>query len=619
MQHASALVYKEYRPHVIASLNVSVLEAMPAYLESLHFAEGMELLSLSAWPCRLVDDAGTVRGFVMPAIPSEFFLDIKKSSGVQRSAGEFQLLLNGDSFLARRQIPLSDRHRFELLAETARGLAVFHRHGIAVGDLSPKNLLFSLAPDSRVFFIDCDAMHFQGQSVMPQLETPGWEVRAINPAEVLGTEASDRYKLALLALRMWAGDQSTRDPSKLPATVPNDIRRLVSAGLSTKPIDRPPPGKWVQSLLRAASSASTVVPTMSQVTSSSVRVAPSVPVVRHRPVASTRASPPIPKSPLPKSTPPNTAQAQFSPLGHKDRRAGDIRGALWTVGLTVTFFLPWLIGYYLWRPIAAPNVEAIPPLNRLSSAEMAISYWRGGSALLLAGFSLYLLRPPRGIRSNCGPIGIFGLIAAAILALIVAPNAFDRQARATAHQYEMNPPTDESLGEYCSRWIWNDTTGPAATFVVSGKQGDGRTPCNRLTGYRGPQTEWSRFAPFGAEVTDVATYGQGVAVLALFVRDQTSEWSGVTLHALNVRTGRVVWEHRCPPFGSLWARYWFYGANSDQESYGLVDESNVPPFAGGTREYVQLSCNYEGNSTSIAIFFNPRTGRTLQQTRFERE
>ncbi|TSD92790.1 hypothetical protein FOS14_24515 [Skermania sp. ID1734] len=140
MQYASSLVFKEYRADVRAGLDVSVLEAMPAYLESLPFSAGMELLSRSAWPCRLVESDGVVVGFVMPAIPPEFFVQMRLASGSSRQVGEFQHLLNGPVFLSQRGIGVSDRQRCELLVEVARGLAVFHRHSVAVGDVSPKNL-----------------------------------------------------------------------------------------------------------------------------------------------------------------------------------------------------------------------------------------------------------------------------------------------------------------------------------------------------------------------------------------------------------------------------------------------------------------------------------------------
>lgn len=260
MPYAAALVYKEYKDAALAGLDVSVLEAMPTYLETLPLSEAVELLSLAAWPCRLVESAGRVRGFVMPAIPDAFFLDIRKASGLGRQAGELQLLLNNDSFLARRTIPLTDRHRYELIGATARALAVFHRHEIAVGDLSPKNLLFSLSSPARVFFVDCDAMRFQGRSVGPQLETPEWEVRASHPGEELATWTSDAFKLGLVALRLLVGDQSTRDPGRLPDSVPPDVRQLITATLQAGPADRPALADWEQPLQAAADGASTAPP-----------------------------------------------------------------------------------------------------------------------------------------------------------------------------------------------------------------------------------------------------------------------------------------------------------------------------------------------------------------------
>lgn len=260
MQYASSLVFKQYKPEIARALDVRVLESMPAYLESLTFAEGMELLSLTAWPCRLVEEQGAVAGFVMPKIPDAFFLQMKKSSGTSRELAEFQHLLNDESFLARRGINVSDRDRYELLREVAQALLVFHRHGIAVGDLSPKNLLFTCGQAPGAYFVDCDAMRFQGRSVMPQLETPGWEIRAASANEELGTAASDSYKFGLLALRLLAGTQDGRDPDRLPPAVPAEIRKLVTASLSVDPAKRPKPADWIAALRTAARTASAKPP-----------------------------------------------------------------------------------------------------------------------------------------------------------------------------------------------------------------------------------------------------------------------------------------------------------------------------------------------------------------------
>lgn len=314
MPYASSLVYKEYKPTVLGELDVSVLESMPTYLESLPFTDGIELLSLAAWPCRLVEDRGAVSGFVMPAIPGEFFFDMKKTSGVTRTAGKFQHLLNGDSFLARRQIPLTERLRYELIAATAGALSVFHRHGVAVGDISPNNLLFSLTPTATVFFIDCDGMRFRGDSVLPQVETPDWDVETVNPREEFATPASDSYKLGLLALRLLVGDQSTRDPDRLPATVPGAIRRLISDSLDRNPVKRPAPADWEVPLVAAIGAASTQAPVAPQPVTPKRTPAPPfvVPAASVKPAVAPSPAPRPSPSPAPRK-PVQSTNPTFTP------------------------------------------------------------------------------------------------------------------------------------------------------------------------------------------------------------------------------------------------------------------------------------------------------------------
>jgi amino acid transporter len=366
MQYASSLVFKQYKPAVAGALDVPVLESMPAYLESLPFADGMELLSLAAWPCRLVEERGRVAGFVMPAIPDGFFVQMRKSSGVSREAAEFQHLLNDENFLARRQIGLSDRRRYELLREVARALVVFHRHGIAVGDLSPKNLLFTFAPDPGVYFIDCDAMRFQGRSVLRQLETPGWEVRAVNPAEELGTAASDSYKLGLLALRLLAGSQDIRDPARLPKTVAAAIRQLTTGALSADPARRPNPADWITPLDATAATASTTTPQAAAAPPAATAVissqatAPPPPTVPPLAVASTGRRTTTARGVAGTTVSPAPAPQMFSDVGLKRDLArkdlamsslGSIFGAGWLFGALIAAsaagtgaLLSWIIG-----------------------------------------------------------------------------------------------------------------------------------------------------------------------------------------------------------------------------------------------------------------------------------
>jgi eukaryotic-like serine/threonine-protein kinase len=187
---AASMVYTEYKPQTRTEIDFTALAAMPALVEqSLSYAQAERLVSVAAWPCALVEDNGTPTGFVMPAIPQEFFIALATVKGVSPSAAEFQHLLNHPSVLEARGITIDDAQRYTLLREVASALTFLHKHGVCVGDISPKNLLFSLRPHPAVYFIDCDAMRINGISELRQVETPGWETPA---GEELATIYSDR-------------------------------------------------------------------------------------------------------------------------------------------------------------------------------------------------------------------------------------------------------------------------------------------------------------------------------------------------------------------------------------------------------------------------------------------
>lgn len=239
---ASSMVFKEYKAQALVGIDFTALAAMPALVEeSLSYAEAERLVSMAAWPCAIVEDAGTPVGFVMPAIPQEFFISLTTVKGVSSSTAEFQHLLNDPTVLAARGITVDDVQRCTLLREVASGLAFLHKHGVCVGDISPKNVLFSLTPPEAMYFIDCDAVRINGVSALEQVETPGWEAPA---GEDLATVYSDAYKLGLLALRLISGDQDTTNPAHLPSTTPGLLRQIITDTLSSAPHQRPLPEAW---------------------------------------------------------------------------------------------------------------------------------------------------------------------------------------------------------------------------------------------------------------------------------------------------------------------------------------------------------------------------------------
>ena len=329
---AASMVYKEYKRQARTDIDFTALAAMPALVEeSLTYAQAERLISIAAWPCAIIEDAGTPTGFVMPAIPDEFFIPLSTAKGVSSSTAEFQHLLNHPTVLAARGITLDDAQRYALLRETASAIGFLHKHGVCVGDISPKNLLFSLTPHEAVYFIDCDAMRINTVSALPQVETPGWNTP---PGEELATIYTDTYKLGLLALRLLTGAQDTTNPGHLPATTPTLLRQIITDTLTNPAQRRPLPEAWTSVLGNAIEHAQHQQKTPTPV--SAAPAPPPTPIVRSRPPAHSappvRQSAPPPAQPGPAERPPvpparpaehptpETATPLPQPWWHRQRR-----------------------------------------------------------------------------------------------------------------------------------------------------------------------------------------------------------------------------------------------------------------------------------------------------------
>jgi serine/threonine protein kinase len=244
----------------------------------------------------------------MPTVPDSFYINLTTVKGVCRTTAEFQHLLNPPSVLAARGITITDTQRYQLLREVAKALAFLHRVGVCVGDISPKNLLFSLHPRPAVYFIDCDAMRVNDVSVLPQVETPEWEVPTGEP---LATVQSDTYKLGLLALRLLTGDQHTKDVQQLPSTTPKLLRQLITDTLTSNPDRRPLPESWTYLLGHTAEEAQHRAPTPSPPKPAPLSHSPEPqPVVRSRPTttpAGKRVAAKVSTSATPASAPTGTS------------------------------------------------------------------------------------------------------------------------------------------------------------------------------------------------------------------------------------------------------------------------------------------------------------------------
>ena len=234
-------------------LNAAALEKIVAFPDQLHRNDRDWLLGVSSWPWAVAMDHGTVRGFLMRVVPDVYrfnFMTVTQGSKAILSTVEF--LLNSDDYVSRSGISISERDRLNLLGALAESMSRLHALGVVIGDVSPKNLLFNLNSYSGCFLIDCNAVVLRGDSALEQVDTPEWEVP---PSEKKGTEASDSYKFGLLALRLFARDQSARDPSAISA-LSAELGRLATLSQDHDPHSRPAPGSWVPAIQSAAASAS---------------------------------------------------------------------------------------------------------------------------------------------------------------------------------------------------------------------------------------------------------------------------------------------------------------------------------------------------------------------------
>ena len=67
-QFSRSMVFKQYHDgtgdkDVLSKINVDALTAMPEFLENLPYRDGSKLISIAAWPCRLVEDAARGSGW----------------------------------------------------------------------------------------------------------------------------------------------------------------------------------------------------------------------------------------------------------------------------------------------------------------------------------------------------------------------------------------------------------------------------------------------------------------------------------------------------------------------------------------------------------------------------
>ncbi|MET9683621.1 hypothetical protein [Streptomyces coeruleorubidus] len=262
------LAFKEYKTPVDAD----VLHDMCCFLDLLNHRDRAFLEARLTWPVAMVytgsppkapppsaNPGTTVVGFLMNRVTGEFEFSSPTLGQTKPQALEF--LLNGDDYTTMIGLHADDGQRLRLLADLAQTLDRLHGQQVTVGDLSPKNVMFTLTGQGRCLLIDCDSMRYRGRDVLTQVETTGWEV----PENEKGTVASDSFKFGLIALRVFNRSQDGTDAGPLRG-VSTELANLAIRSLSGEPHRRPAPAEWLPALELAINRLQTRRPTAATVT-----------------------------------------------------------------------------------------------------------------------------------------------------------------------------------------------------------------------------------------------------------------------------------------------------------------------------------------------------------------
>lgn len=206
------LVFKQYQQPMARS-HLRDLVAWPDSGD-LHLVERVR--ASASWPTAVVDapavpGSDLAEGVVMPRAPRRFAL--RHREGTTRLATLSYLTADP----AYREVaygielpPAFSPERLGIVYALARLLEAFERLAPPVGhgDLSAKNVLWSLQRGPEVFVIDCDNCERFGPDGQPlshegrrRAMTPNWDDPAVPPGCNPGLE-SDRYSLALIFLRV---------------------------------------------------------------------------------------------------------------------------------------------------------------------------------------------------------------------------------------------------------------------------------------------------------------------------------------------------------------------------------------------------------------------------------
>lgn len=230
--------------HAVVQLDPDGLEALVGWRRGLGRPDLAMIDQATSWPLDTltVTEDGRL-GVVIPRAPDRFFHTVNGST-IPRDISWAYL---ADAVRFAGLEPARPAAAARVVRQLAGVYDVFNRNGVAYGDLSHTNALWSGGARPDVYLIDCDAAAVSGHPrALVEAQTPLWDC----PWPAVQGQERDLYKLALAFLRLvmrYEGPlgenvRSLTLPAHPPVTV--DTADLLEAGLREAGI-RPSPAAWI--------------------------------------------------------------------------------------------------------------------------------------------------------------------------------------------------------------------------------------------------------------------------------------------------------------------------------------------------------------------------------------
>jgi len=252
-----SLVFKEYLPEVLPTIDMQMLQRLVGIESALPTSDWERIRKRSAWPTDLVADSGRTIGFTMSKLDLRFYRKYGLKQKPSLTLCEWNHIVHQNQPLGKlrmSEVPrLNENDILKLLHDLAITIETIHRSDLIIGDLSGRNLIWSIDNGHEVHFIDCDSFRFASNSPNAVAKQT---VDYIDPT--VGNEPTnqqtDVYKFGIAAFRALSGE-----PSKYPADVgvrrellarsDNDsIAHLVERSTSNNQSSRPSISEWVAAL-----------------------------------------------------------------------------------------------------------------------------------------------------------------------------------------------------------------------------------------------------------------------------------------------------------------------------------------------------------------------------------